>query len=229
MPDGSYLAPNSPVQVNKIASSCEICNGSHNTQYCMENPEQAFVDYASSYNDKVGGKLFTTNQGPRNFNKSTHAWKDKPNFNWTRTQTFASPKGGSLSTYTSNIQSKLKRVLSDFDSHQEKRLSSLRTQLKQQQDEENKIGTHLLPKRVHFINTITIISKECEPKEVWIVEANETKDNEHDTLAKVKEKVGGEFKDFETIINETKSRDLKQNNIGDRAYRCTKEVEESEE
>ncbi|GJX29001.1 MAK10-like protein [Tanacetum coccineum] len=41
-------------QVNKVASSCEIRSGPHDTQYCMENPEQAFVDYASSRTDKVG-------------------------------------------------------------------------------------------------------------------------------------------------------------------------------
>ncbi|GJW19662.1 hypothetical protein Tco_0027098 [Tanacetum coccineum] len=35
----AHLAPKSSVQVNKIASSCEICSGPHDTQYCMENPE----------------------------------------------------------------------------------------------------------------------------------------------------------------------------------------------
>nr|GEZ18406.1 MAK10-like protein [Tanacetum cinerariifolium] len=39
-----YLAPKQPIQVNKITLSCEICSGPHDTQYCMENPEQAFVD-----------------------------------------------------------------------------------------------------------------------------------------------------------------------------------------
>ncbi|GJY91892.1 hypothetical protein Tco_0507674 [Tanacetum coccineum] len=29
------------VPMNKITSSCEICSGPHDTQYCMENPEQA--------------------------------------------------------------------------------------------------------------------------------------------------------------------------------------------
>ncbi|GKC16742.1 hypothetical protein Tco_1013524 [Tanacetum coccineum] len=50
----AHLAPKSSVQVNKIASSCEICSSPHNTQYCMENPEQAFVDYASSHSNEVG-------------------------------------------------------------------------------------------------------------------------------------------------------------------------------
>ncbi|GJZ01206.1 hypothetical protein Tco_0519167 [Tanacetum coccineum] len=78
----ALLTPKQPVQVNKISSSCEFCSGPHNTQYCMENLEQAFVEYASPRNEEVGGKQFTTNLGPRNFNEATNAWKDKPNFNW---------------------------------------------------------------------------------------------------------------------------------------------------
>ncbi|GJS73642.1 MAK10-like protein [Tanacetum coccineum] len=42
------------VPMNKISSSCEICSGPHDTQYCRENLEQAFVNYASSRNDEVG-------------------------------------------------------------------------------------------------------------------------------------------------------------------------------
>ncbi|GKC73339.1 MAK10-like protein [Tanacetum coccineum] len=37
----AHLAPTQPTQVNKITTSCEICSGPHDTQYCMENPEQA--------------------------------------------------------------------------------------------------------------------------------------------------------------------------------------------
>ncbi|GJZ27604.1 hypothetical protein Tco_0572251 [Tanacetum coccineum] len=51
----AHLAPKQPVQVNKISSSYEICSGPYDTQYCMENPEQAFVDYASSRTDEAGG------------------------------------------------------------------------------------------------------------------------------------------------------------------------------
>ncbi|GJV14961.1 hypothetical protein Tco_1360284 [Tanacetum coccineum] len=52
----AHLAPKQPIQVNKIISSCEICSGPHDTQYCMENPEQAFVEYASSRTDEAGGR-----------------------------------------------------------------------------------------------------------------------------------------------------------------------------
>nr|GEV82790.1 reverse transcriptase domain-containing protein [Tanacetum cinerariifolium] len=51
----AHLAPMQPTQVNKITSSCEIFSGPRDTQYCMENPKQAFVEYASPCTDEVGG------------------------------------------------------------------------------------------------------------------------------------------------------------------------------
>ncbi|GJU38353.1 hypothetical protein Tco_1191310 [Tanacetum coccineum] len=50
-----HIAPMQPTQVNKITSSCEICSGPHDTQYYMEDPEQAFVEYASLHTDEAGG------------------------------------------------------------------------------------------------------------------------------------------------------------------------------
>ncbi|GKB63117.1 hypothetical protein Tco_0919303 [Tanacetum coccineum] len=35
----AHLALEQPTQVNKITTSCEICSGPHDTQYCMEDPE----------------------------------------------------------------------------------------------------------------------------------------------------------------------------------------------
>ncbi|GKD54044.1 MAK10-like protein [Tanacetum coccineum] len=144
----AHLDANQPIQVNKIASSCEICSGPRDAQY-LKNPEQAFVDYVSSRSNEVGGKPFANNQGARNFNEATNAWNDNQNFNWERTETFASPQKGSFSTYSSNTpyglldyQTNVERVLNDFDSHQEKWLSIFGTQFKQQQDDIiNKINT----------------------------------------------------------------------------------------
>ncbi|GJZ84777.1 hypothetical protein Tco_0650116 [Tanacetum coccineum] len=51
----AHLAPTQPTQVNRITTPCEICSGPHDTQYCMEDPEQAFVEYASSRTDEAGG------------------------------------------------------------------------------------------------------------------------------------------------------------------------------
>ncbi|GJZ78515.1 hypothetical protein Tco_0643352 [Tanacetum coccineum] len=55
----AHLAPTQPTQVNKITTSCEICSGPHDTQYCMEDPEQAFVEYASSRTDEAGEGLIS--------------------------------------------------------------------------------------------------------------------------------------------------------------------------
>ncbi|GKA13251.1 hypothetical protein Tco_0692897 [Tanacetum coccineum] len=42
------------VPINKVTTSCEICSGPHDTQYFMKDPEQAFVEYASSRTDEAG-------------------------------------------------------------------------------------------------------------------------------------------------------------------------------
>ncbi|GKC38024.1 hypothetical protein Tco_1050408 [Tanacetum coccineum] len=64
----AHLAPTQPTQVNKITTSCEICSGPHNTQCCMENPKQAFVEYVSSRTDEAREVLvseFMASQGAR--------------------------------------------------------------------------------------------------------------------------------------------------------------------
>ncbi|GKA21066.1 hypothetical protein Tco_0701055 [Tanacetum coccineum] len=66
----AHLAPTQPTQVNNVTTSYEICSVPHDTQYCMEDPEQAFVEYASSHNNNVGNRKFITNQGPRNFSEA---------------------------------------------------------------------------------------------------------------------------------------------------------------
>nr|GFA10868.1 MAK10-like protein [Tanacetum cinerariifolium] len=50
----AHLAPMQPTQVNKVTTLCEICSGPHDTQYYMEDPEQAFVKYASLHTDEAG-------------------------------------------------------------------------------------------------------------------------------------------------------------------------------
>ncbi|GKA10016.1 hypothetical protein Tco_0689449 [Tanacetum coccineum] len=54
----AHLALTQPTQVNKITTSCEICGGPHDTQYCTEYPEQAFVEYASLRTDEAGGNRY---------------------------------------------------------------------------------------------------------------------------------------------------------------------------
>ncbi|GKE06929.1 hypothetical protein Tco_1398947, partial [Tanacetum coccineum] len=62
----AHLALTQPTQVNKITTSCEICSGPHDTKYCMEDPEQAFVEYASSRTDEAGVRSTPSQSIPSN-------------------------------------------------------------------------------------------------------------------------------------------------------------------
>ncbi|GJY40196.1 MAK10-like protein [Tanacetum coccineum] len=53
----AHLALMQPTQVNKVTTSCEIYRGPHDTQYCMEDPKQAFVKYAPLRTDEAGEGL----------------------------------------------------------------------------------------------------------------------------------------------------------------------------
>ncbi|GKE65654.1 hypothetical protein Tco_1519815, partial [Tanacetum coccineum] len=76
----AHLAPTQPTQVNKITTSCEICSGPHDTQYCMEEPEQAFVEYASSRTDEAGGKWYTFKPEQNNLDDTYNpSWRSHPN------------------------------------------------------------------------------------------------------------------------------------------------------
>ncbi|GJV70233.1 hypothetical protein Tco_1485742 [Tanacetum coccineum] len=52
----AHLASMQPTQINKITISCEIYSGPHDTRYCMKDPEQAFVEYASSRTNRTGSR-----------------------------------------------------------------------------------------------------------------------------------------------------------------------------
>nr|GEY91384.1 MAK10-like protein [Tanacetum cinerariifolium] len=81
----AHLAPTQPTQVNKITTLCEIYSGPHDTQYCMENPEQAFVEYASSRTDEVGGKWYTFKPEKNSIDDTYNpSWKSHPNLSDSR-------------------------------------------------------------------------------------------------------------------------------------------------
>ncbi|GJW98236.1 putative reverse transcriptase domain-containing protein [Tanacetum coccineum] len=94
------------LQGSSVYSKIDL-SGSHDTQYYMDDSEQAYVDYASSHTNKIGGKRFTPNQGPRNFNDATNTYKEKLNFNWARSQTFTNLQNRSISVHSSSYQMKL--------------------------------------------------------------------------------------------------------------------------
>ncbi|GKD78519.1 hypothetical protein Tco_1341140 [Tanacetum coccineum] len=83
----AHLALTQPTQVNKITTSCEICSGPHDTQCCMEDPEQAFIEYVSSCTDKAGGKWYTFKPEQKNIGDTYNpSWKSHPNLRWRQPQ-----------------------------------------------------------------------------------------------------------------------------------------------
>ncbi|GJX77146.1 retrotransposon ORF1 [Tanacetum coccineum] len=102
----AHLAPMQPTQVNKITTSCEICSGPHDTQYCMEDPEQSFVEYASSHTDEAGGKCDSHDDEPT---ESEEEEKDSPEN--TNTNPSASPDPS-----VSFITEKVRKLNSFFES-----------------------------------------------------------------------------------------------------------------
>ncbi|GJQ90649.1 MAK10-like protein [Tanacetum coccineum] len=76
----AHLDPTHPTQVNKITTSCEICSGPHDTQYCMENPKQAFVEYASSRTNEARGKWYMFKPEQNNLGDTYNlSWRSHPN------------------------------------------------------------------------------------------------------------------------------------------------------
>ncbi|GKC39983.1 hypothetical protein Tco_1052367 [Tanacetum coccineum] len=111
------------VPMNKVTSSCEICSGPHDTQYCMESPDQAFIEYASSRTDEAGGKWYTFKPEQNNLGDTYNpSWKSHPNLS----------------------QSNLEGLVSNFMASQDARLSKFEADFKQQHSEmTNKIDTML--------------------------------------------------------------------------------------
>ncbi|GJX86746.1 MAK10-like protein [Tanacetum coccineum] len=155
----AHLALTQPTQVNKITTSCEICSGPHDTQHCMEDPEQAFVEYASSRIDEAGGKWYTFKPEQNNLGDIYNpSWRSHPNFRWRQPQNsqnnFSNPPNrfqpnGSIpnrsfnnNPRSFNNQSNLKGLVSNFMASQDARLSKFEADFKQQQSKmTNKIDT----------------------------------------------------------------------------------------
>ncbi|GJR97472.1 hypothetical protein Tco_0269646 [Tanacetum coccineum] len=174
----SYLAPTQTIQVNKVSSSCEICSGPHDTQYCMKNPKQAFGDYASSRTNKVGGNSMA-------------------------------PKSIAAISYDKREELRKKGIKSPSKLLSPKYCSPASIK------ELNKNPS--APKRVHFVNSIVILSTDSDTEEEDVSSSNacdlnlcgmvkgkegvkeqDKEENEMETDLKVDEVIEEEESEFET-------------------------------
>ncbi|PWA80617.1 hypothetical protein CTI12_AA195860 [Artemisia annua] len=159
----SYEAPKPSSQVNKITSSCELCSGPHDTRDCMELPEQAFADYASSRTDGAGDKWYTFKPEPNPYGDSYNpSWKNHPNLRWKPNQNapqnnssnppnrFQPNGSNSNRTFNNNPSNNygstnnFEGLMSNFMASQEARIAKFTSEFNQQQLEmTNKIDNLL--------------------------------------------------------------------------------------
>ncbi|GJZ36637.1 hypothetical protein Tco_0582828 [Tanacetum coccineum] len=83
------------------------------------------------------------------------------------------------------------------------------------------------PKRVYFVNTITVIRKEDESREAGAIESDMSEDIGRYIIVEVEKKIREGLDGSKIVIEEDESRDIKRNKPGDRTYGETKEVEEA--
>ncbi|GJV22503.1 MAK10-like protein [Tanacetum coccineum] len=157
----AHLAPTQPTQVNKITTSCEIYSGPHDTQYCMEDPEQAFVEYASSRTDEAGGTQLEQQQDDMN-GKINLLWKTiSEKLNNVSTLKNAgnpmAPKNIAAISHDEREELRKKGIKSPS------KLLSLKYLSPASIKELNKNPS--APKRVHFVNSIVIPSTDSDTKE----------------------------------------------------------------
>ncbi|GKE77331.1 hypothetical protein Tco_1543451, partial [Tanacetum coccineum] len=198
----AHLAPKSPVQVNKIASTCEIYSGTYNTQYCMENPKQAFVEYASSRTDKARGKWYTFKPEQNNLGGTYNpSWKSHPNLS-------------------------LEGLVSSFMASQDARLSKFEANFKQQGETTNKIDIFLKAFNDRMMGSLPSDTVKNLKLDVGTIESDTAEDNGRDTIVEVEKETEEGLDCSKPIIEEDESRDIKRNDPDDKACGETKVVEE---
>ncbi|GKE23995.1 MAK10-like protein [Tanacetum coccineum] len=118
----------------------------------MENPEQAFVEYASSRTDEAGGKWYTFKPKQNNLGDTYNpSWRSHPNLRWKQPQNsqnnFSNPPNRfqpnssipnrSFNNLPQNFnnQSNIEGLVSEFMASQDARLSKFKADFKQHQSE----------------------------------------------------------------------------------------------
>jgi hypothetical protein len=144
----SYEAQKPSSQVSRIASTCKLCNGPHETHNCMELPKRAYNEFTSSH---VG-------QGPRTSAEAYEAWKDKPDFRGYQTRSVSFNDSSPL-TWSEHFPSQgiprqsCEDTLKKFILSQELQVATLEAKFKQQQaDVNNKICNLLTAIKEHVEN-----------------------------------------------------------------------------
>ncbi|GJV80536.1 hypothetical protein Tco_1516406 [Tanacetum coccineum] len=161
----AHLAPKQLVQVNKITSLCEICSGPHDTQYCMENPEQAFVEYASSRTNEAGGKWYTFKPEQNNL--------------------------GLVSNFMASQDARLSKFEADFKQQQSEMTNKIDTVLKAIIDRVTRaLSSDTVKKPKLNVNSTSLVLSTWDDGDVTFIEIIKKNDDSCKEKPKVGEKAG---------------------------------------
>nr|GEX02107.1 MAK10-like protein [Tanacetum cinerariifolium] len=126
----AHLTLTRPTQVNKITTPCEICSGSYDTQYCLKNPEQAFVEYASLRTNEVRGKWYTFNPEQNNLDDTYNpSWRSHLNLRWRQPQNSPNNFSNPPNRFQPN-DARLSKFEADFKRQQRKMTNKIDIVLK---------------------------------------------------------------------------------------------------
>ncbi|GJS34358.1 hypothetical protein Tco_0532740 [Tanacetum coccineum] len=194
----AHLAPTQPTQVNNVTTSYEICSVPHDTQYCMEDPEQAFVEYASSHNNDALDD-FDCHQEKRLSHLRTQLEQQqdnmigKINLLWITVSEklndapIPESTGNSMaSKNTASISHIERENLRRKGIKSPSKLFSLKYLSPASIIELNKNPS--APKRIHFVNSIIILSEESEAEEGETT-TNITPEHDHNITKEAKDEV----------------------------------------
>ena len=167
----SYEAQKPSRQVSRIASTCKLCNGPHETHNCMELLKRAYNEFTSSH----------VSQGPRTSGEAYEAWKDKPNFIGYQTRSVSFNDSSPL-TWSEHFPSQgiprqsFEDALKKFILSQELQLSTLEAKFRQQQANMNNkicnlltaIKEHVVNKPIHVdeVKSVTVMSPPTSPVKI---------------------------------------------------------------
>ncbi|GJT69409.1 hypothetical protein Tco_1028695 [Tanacetum coccineum] len=159
----AHLALKKPTQVNKITTSCEIYSGPHDTQYCMEDPEQAFVEYTSPRTDKAGGKWYTFKPEQNNIGDTYNpSWRSHPNLRLSKFESDFKRQQGKMTNKIDTVKAITDRIVgalpSDTVKNSKLKVNSTTLVLSSRSypTEDSQCSTHTYGS----INTITIHPKQ---------------------------------------------------------------------
>ncbi|GKA30185.1 MAK10-like protein [Tanacetum coccineum] len=200
-----HLALKKSIQVNKIASSCEICSSPHTHNIAWKTPNKILLITHIRIITKWEVIFEKFNDLPAHDNTGDSMARVNAIFVY-HPKSDAPPRKG--------IKSLSKLLSPKYQSQpclgeQDKGSSS--------------------PKHVYFINTITVIRKEDEYRETGTTESDAAEYICRNTIVEVEKEAEEGLDGSKPEIEEDESRNIKRNDLDDRAREDTMEEEEVEE